>query len=323
MTLSVLVALILLLAALLIGCLYLAFAGPNETKLRLAGLKAPVPDETTMAAIAARRQTVQNVLKGIDKKTAAATAEKSTLRQRLDQAGFLTATVKQFWMVSAGLGMATLVVCLLFEQSVISCILLTFAAGLGLPRWGLGFLLNRRQRKFTNDFADAMDVIVRSVQAGLPSHEALKLVAKDFRDPVGGEFQRLVDSMLVGLTLEMALKRMYDSMPTPEVGFFAVVMTVQQKAGGNLAEALSNLASVLRDRKRLQGRIKAMSSEAKSTAWIIGSLPVGVMGMLYAISPNYISLLFTERTGNFLLLGCALWMGLGSFIMHQMINFKH
>ncbi|MGB8602117.1 MAG: type II secretion system F family protein [Rhizomicrobium sp.] len=323
MTPTVLVALILLLAAVLIGSLYFAFAGPDETRLRLAGLKSDVPDISAAASIEARRKTVQNVLKGIDKKAASTTEPKSTLRQRLDRAGLINTTAKQFWLFSAGLGVVVLVLCLMFGEPLLSCLLLTFAAGLGLPRWALGFLLTRRQRKFTNDFADAMDVIVRSVQAGLPSHEALKMVAKDFRDPVGGEFQRLVDSMLVGLTMELALKRMYDSVPTAEVGFFSVVMSVQQKAGGNLAEALSNLSSVLRDRKRLQGRIKSMSSEAKSTAWIIGSLPVGVMGLLYAIAPNYISLLFTERAGNFLLLGCVLWMGLGSFIMRQMINFKH
>lgn len=323
MTPTVLVALILLLAALLIGSLYFAFAGPDEASLRLAELIGPGDDDTSTAAIAARRKSVQDVLKGIDKLAASTTAPKSTLRRRLDQAGFADASVKKFWLLSAGLGGVVLALCVMFGEPLLTCVLLTFAAGMGVPRWTLGFLLKRRQRKFTSDFADAMDVIVRSVQAGLPSHEALKLVAKDFRDPVGGEFQRLIDSMLVGLTMELALKRMYDSVPTAEVGFFSVVMSVQQKAGGNLAEALSNLSTVLRDRKRLQGRIKAMSSEAKSTAWIIGSLPVAVMALLYAVSPDYISILFSERVGNFLLLGCALWMGLGSFIMRQMINFKH
>src|SRR5208337_3481680 len=124
-------------------------------------------------------------------------------------------------------------------------------------------------------------------------------------------------------TLEQALKRMYENMPTTEVGFFSIVMTIQIKSGGNLSEALGNLAGVLRDRKRLQGKIRAMSSEAKASAMIIGSLPPGVMGIVYLTTPHYISLLFTEKVGNLLLAGCVIWMSIGVFVMRKMINFKH
>jgi tight adherence protein B len=116
---------------------------------------------------------------------------------------------------------------------------------------------------------------------------------------------------------------MFENMPTTEVSFFGIVMTIQQKTGGNLSEALGNLAGVLRDRKRLQGKIKAMSSEAKASAMIIGSLPPGVAGIVYLTTPDYISLLFTERTGNLLLAGCVIWMSLGIAVMRKMINFKH
>ena len=177
----------------------------------------------------------------------------------------------------------------------------------------LGFLKSRREKQFTEDFANAIDVIVRSVKSGLPTGDALRIVAGEFRDPVGGEFKRLTESMKLGVTLEQGLKRMHESMPTMEVGFFATVMTIQQKSGGNLSEALGNLAAVLRDRKRLQGKIKAMSSEAKASAMIIGSLPPGVMGIVYLTTPNYISLLFTEQIGNLLLAGCVVWMSYGHF----------
>ena len=130
-------------------------------------------------------------------------------------------------------------------------------------------------------------------------------------DPVGSEFNRLVEGLKVGVTLDQGLKKMYESMPTAEVGFFAIVMTIQQKSGGNLSEALGNLAGVLRDRKRLEGKIKAMSSEAKASAGIIGSLPPGVMGIVYLTTPGYISLLFTEHVGNLMLVGCVVWMGIG------------
>ena len=148
-------------------------------------------------------------------------------------------------------------------------------------------------------------------------------MARESPDPVGGEFSKLVEGMKVGVGLDQGCKRMFESMPTPEVSFFGIVMTIQQKSGGNLSEALSNLAGVLRDRKRLAGKIKAMSSEAKASAGIIGSLPPAVMGIVWVTTPAYISLLFTEKTGNILLAGCVAWMSVGIFVMRKMINFKH
>ena len=178
-----------------------------------------------------------------------------------------------------------------------------------MPRWVLGFLFARRKKLFTKEFAGAIDVIVRSVRSGLPTNEALRIVARETPDPVGAEFTRLVDGLKVGVTLEQGLKKMHENMPTAEVGFFAIVMTIQAKSGGNLSEALSNLAFVLRDRKRLEGKIKAMSSEAKASAGIIGSLPPVVMGIVWLTTPAYINLLFTERVGNLMLAGCGFWMG--------------
>ena len=166
-------------------------------------------------------------------------------------------------------------------------------------------------------------MIVRSVKSGLPTHEALRIVAREAPNPVGSEFSTLVEGMKVGVTMEQGLKRMLESMPTAEVGFFSIVMTIQARSGGNLSEALGNLAGVLRDRRRLQGKIKAMSSEAKASALIIGSLPPGVMAIVYITTPKYISLLFTERAGNLMLAACAVWMSIGIMVMRKMINFKH
>jgi tight adherence protein B len=151
----------------------------------------------------------------------------------------------------------------------------------------------------------------------------LRIVARESPNPVGSEFNSMVESLKVGVTLEQATKRMMESMPTPEVGFFAIVMTIQTKSGGNLSEALSNLAFVLRDRKRLQGKIRAMSSEAKASAMIIGSLPPAVMGIVWLTTPDYIAKLFTEKAGNLMLAGCVIWMSMGIMVMRKMINFKH
>jgi tight adherence protein B len=245
------------------------------------------------------------------------------MRRRLEQAGFPNATPRIYWIICAVLGVAAAFGCYVTHQTLLVTGLAAFAMGIGFPRWALSFLTNRRRKKFTSEFANAIDVIVRSVKSGLPTNEALRIVAKESPDPVGSEFSRLVEGMKVGITLEQGLKRMFDAMPTSEVGFFSIVMTIQSKSGGNLSEALGNLAAVLRDRKRLQGKIKAMSSEAKASAMIIGSLPPGVMGIVYVTTPAYIMKLFTERAGNLMLAACVIWMSVGIVVMRKMINFKH
>jgi len=309
-----------------IGGLVMAFAGPTgeTSKKRLAAavgqsIQGPTgrssPDETQ------RRKNVQSVLKEFEKQQASR-KQRPTLRRQIEQAG-LTLSVRNFWMLSATAAAIAACLCLLIRQPIFVALLAAFGIGIGLPRWILWFLKARRQKKFTAEFANGIDVIVRSVKSGLPTNEALKIVAKEIPEPVASEFHKLVESMKVGVTLEQALKRMYESMPTAEVSFFAIVMTIQQKSGGNLSEALNNLAGVLRDRKRLQGKIKAMSSEAKASAAIIGSLPPAVMGVMFLTSPDYVKLLFTERLGNLMLAGCALWMSLGIGVMKKMISFRH
>jgi tight adherence protein B len=245
------------------------------------------------------------------------------MRRRLEQAGFPKANPRVFWMICGGTAVFAGAIAFLTHQNPLVIPAAMFVVGLGLPRWVLGFLTNRRKKKFTENFATAIDVIVRSVRSGLPTNEALRIVAREVPNPVGSEFHNLVESLKVGVTLDQAMKRMMESMPTAEVGFFAIVMTIQSKSGGNLSEALNNLATVLRDRKRLQGKIKAMSSEAKASAMIIGSLPPGVMAIVYITTPAYISKLFTERSGNLMLAGCVLWMSCGIMVMRKMINFKH
>jgi tight adherence protein B len=268
-----------------------------------------------------KRKNVQALLKDLEKQQASK-KQRPTLRKRIEQAG-LKIEPRTFWILSATVALIAVAVCLLTKQSMIATVLAGFGVGLGLPRWVLSFLRTRRQKKFTNEFANAIDVIVRSVKSGLPTHEALKIIAKESPNPVGSEFNELCESLKVGVTLDQALKKMFDHMPTAEVSFFAIVMTIQGKSGGNLSEALSNLANVLRDRKRLLGKIKAMSSEAKASAMIIGSLPPAVMGMVWLSTPAYIDTLFTERMGNLMLAGCVVWMTVGIFVMKKMISFKH
>jgi tight adherence protein B len=319
-------ALATVLLVLLAGGAAFAYAGiANErSQKRIAALAKPAARVGKAApdANAQRKRDMASALKEFEKKQ----AEKKTtvtLRRRLDHAGLENVTPQTFWIASAALAVVVGLVCFVEKQGLFVTVLAAFACGLGLPRWVLGFLKRRREKKFTADFANAIDVIVRSVKSGLPTSDALRIVGQEFRDPVRTEFKRLVENVKMGLTLEQALKKMFESMPTTEVSFFGIVMTIQQKTGGNLSEALGNLAAVLRDRKRLQGKIKAMSSEAKASAGIIGSLPPGVAGIVYLTTPDYITPLFTTRPGNLLLAGCAIWMSLGISVMRKMINFKH
>jgi len=315
-----------LLATLALGGAAFAFSGGNErSEKRVAAVAKPMAqlrggrDQAEIVAKRAKNLAAQ--LKDIEKNQTRK-KEKPTMRRRLEQAGFANTSPRTFWIVCGVLGLSAGFGCYVTHQTPLVMGLAAFAMGVGFPRWALSFLTNRRRKKFTSEFANAIDVIVRSVKSGLPTNEALRIVAKESPDPVGSEFSRLVEGMKVGITLEQGLKRMYDAMPTAEVGFFSIVMTIQSKSGGNLSEALGNLAAVLRDRKRLEGKIRAMSSEAKASSMIIGSLPPGVMALVYITTPAYISLLFTEKLGNLMLAACAVWMGVGIFVMRKMINFK-
>ena len=198
---------------------------------------------------------------------------------------------------------------------------LAFAAGLGLPRWTLGYLKKRREKAFLKALPDAVDVIVRGIKAGLPLFESIKVVAADAPEPLRGEFLAIIETQAIGMPLGDACVRLYERMPVPEANFFGIVIAIQQKSGGNLSEALGNLSKVLRDRKRMAEKIQAMSMEAKASAGIIGSLPPIVMLLVYLSTPDYISLLWTHPTGQLMLVGCVIWMSLGIFVMKRMINF--
>src|SRR5579864_8425938 len=311
-----------------LGGVAFAFAAPSTaSKKRVAGAARPISAASIQAARQValqgqqRRKSVQQLLKDIERQQSER-KQRVNLKKRLAQAG-LSISPRTFWIICGVVAGVTAVACLIMRQSPLVALMAGFGVGFGFPRWAIYFLKKKRQKKFTSEFANAIDVIVRSVKTGLPVNEALKIVAKEIPEPVQGEFSKLCEGLKVGVTLEQGLKRMYDNMPTPEVNFFSIVMGVQLKSGGNLSEALGNLSAVLRDRKRLQGKIKALSSEAKASAMIIGCLPPAVMLMVYFTTPTYILPLFNTRPGNLMLAGCVVWMGCGIFIMKKMISFKH
>jgi tight adherence protein B len=244
-----------------------------------------------------------------------------TVSAKLKQAG-LSISLKTFIILSVVTGVVGFLLPLVFGLNPLIAIGVGLMFGLGLPRWVVGFLGKRRMKKFSGEFANAVDVIVRGIKSGLPVHDCFKIIAKESPAPLGPEFQKLVEGLGVGLTLSQALDKMYERMPTPELRFFSIVIAIQQKTGGNLAEALGNLSTVLRARRMMGEKIKALSSEATASAGIIGSLPPAVMILVSLTTPAYMALLFTDPRGQFMLVVAVLMMGVGVFVMKKMIAFK-
>lgn len=269
-----------------------------------------------------RRKKLAESLAALDDKTKNLKKKRRlSLDQMLEQAG-LSLKPKQFYIGSVFIALFFGLIGLISGQKLWISGLLVLIGGFGFPRWVLNFLRKRRQKKFVDEFSNAIDVIVRGVKSGLPVNECLKIIAREAPRPVSDEFHMLVEGIRVGLSLDQALERMYERMPLQEVNFFGIVLMIQQKTGGNLAEALGNLANVLRSRKLMEGKIKALSSEAKASAWIIGSLPFLVAGAVQLSSPDYLTPLFTEKVGNFILIGAGLWMGTGVIVMKKMTQIK-
>jgi tight adherence protein B len=265
-----------------------------------------------------RRRQILKVLKDQEKRQKKA---RHNLAAQLHQAG-LGSNVRGYWIASAILGLVVGLIVIVLRQPWWAALVLSAGAGLGLPRWVIGVLAKRRVKAFTAAFPDAMDIIVRGIRSGLPVHDCLKVIAKESPQPLAAEFQRLVENLGVGLSMDQALERMHESMPSPEVRFFSIVLAIQAKSGGNLAEALGNLSTVIRARKMMREKIKAMAGEAVASAAIIGSLPPGVIVMISVTTPKYMLPLFQDPRGNLLLAGGAIWMATGIFVMRRMINFK-
>ena len=266
---------------------------------------------------AKRRKAVADSLKELDQRTK---SKKITFEMRMAQAG-LTWSRTKFWVISAVVGAVAMGGAFFVSGAPIMVAAFAVIGGLGMPRWFVGQKRKKRFNKFLLEFPAAVDIIVRGIKAGIPLGDCIRNIANEAAEPVKTEFRAIVEAQAMGLSIADSCERLIERVPLPEANFFAIVINIQSKAGGNLAEALTNLSAVLRDRKKMKSKIKAMSSEAKASAGIIGALPPVVATFVYLTSPDYISLLFTTSTGHMVLAGCALWMGTGIFIMKKMISF--
>jgi tight adherence protein B len=273
-------------------------------------------------AVARRRRSVQESLKEAEVREKAKASKRTSppLELRLQQAG-LDWTKQRFFIFGMICGVGFFAIAWYLKAPILPAIGIGIAGAAGFPFWVVNFLRKRRFKAFVKEFVNAVDIIVRGVKAGLPLNDCLRIIASESAEPVKSEFRVLHERQTMGQSISEAIQGLPERIPLAEANFFAIAITIQQQAGGNLSEALGNLSRVLRERSKMRSKVKAMSMEAKASAWIIGSLPVIVGALVYLTSPDYITPLFTEQIGHVILIASAFWMSCGVFVMKRMINF--
>lgn len=320
----IVLAMVLLIALGFFGwSMYRMLHGP-QAKIRrrlaiIAGTQSnSAPDRQRRAGQQERRRSVQARLKEIE--TARERARGYRLREQLRLAG-LDIEIWHYLAASGVLCVVVLFAARLASLGWLGSLLTGLIIGFGLPKLVVGFMAKRRVGKFTGLFSDAIDIVVRGIRSGLPLGECLNIIGREMPDPVGLEFRSIIEAQKLGITLQDALNRSVARMPIPELRYFSIVIAIQQQTGGNLAETLAKLSDVLRARKRMRDKVQAYASEAKTSAYIIGSLPFIVILALAGLAPHYIGILFTTDTGNMLLFIGGMTEITGLLVMRKMINF--
>ncbi|WP_200879687.1 type II secretion system F family protein [Palleronia rufa] len=313
------------LTVLTVGGLLMAFAWPSLSRSTATSRRVEAIAREFEAASdgsddgkAPAQRSVKDALREIEE--VRRTRNRRILIRRLREAG-LGWSKTRYFVVSAGLGVCGLAFGLIVGGGTVVPIGFALACGVGLPNLMLSVRKTRRMKSMMTEFPTAIDIVVRGVKSGLPFRDCLHVIAQETRAPLKAEFQKILNDLNVGLPMSDAIQRFAERVPLSEANFFAIVVTIQARTGGSLSNSLSNLSNVLRERNKMRDKIKAMSSEAKASGAIIGALPVLVAGIMSLTSPDYISVLFTETTGNMVLVASGLWMGMGILVMRKMINF--
>lgn len=294
--------------------------GQRRFALALGGGRGESGPASSGGKASTRRKAIEKTLKEIEERHKARRNQRRRpgLERRLREAG-LSWKPKGYWLLSAAIAAGAFAASLGFGPLIATGIAL--AAGLALPHFYVGFLHHRRLAAFAAGFPDVIDVIVRGVRAGRPLADCLAIVAADTEEPIRSEFRLVVEDQSVGVPVQEAIDRLAQRVPLQEVGFLSIVVSIQNRAGGSLTEALGNLSTVLRGRRQLHAKVKAMSAEAKTSAGIIGSLPVIVALLVHLTSPEYLAILYQTNLGLMVIAASATWMAIGVFVMRQMINF--
>jgi tight adherence protein B len=310
-------------AGVFLALLYPYLAGDRQSAQRLVAVAEGHNSAHTGSKSGAgnRKRSLDDVLREIEEKQRVKRRASPTLSARIRQAGLSWSKTTYYALCLAAGLLSFLVVFAGFGLGVLPALGFGFAGGLLLPHFYVNFTRARRFKRFSAEFANAMDVIVRGLKSGLPLADCMKIIAAEAQEPVKSEFKAIIEDQAMGMPSDEAVQRLPGRVPVAEASFFAIVIAIQSRTGGSLSEALGNLSKVLRERKKMQAKIKAMSSEATSSAGIIGIMPVFVTGAIYVTSPDYIALLFTTTPGNIILAIAGFWMLMGILVMRKMINF--
>lgn len=302
---------------------YLAFAGPSaakESQRRLQAVRYRHSESTSAKvesqlkkAIAARKPKMHVV--------AGSGSRLEALQGRLIRSG-KTWTLTQY--MYASIGVALLVAVVLFLRTGAPLLSLGVGAffGLALPHFVVSRAIKKRTEEFNVKFPDAIELLVRGLRSGLPVTETLTVVAQEVPGPVGVEFKGVVDRIRVGRTMEESLQEAADKLAIAEFNFFTITLAIQRETGGNLAETLSNLSDVLRKRAQMKLKIRAMSSESKASAYIVGALPFIVFVLVWWVNPGYLAGFFEDDRLIVAGIGGLIWMSIGAFIMAKMVSFE-
>ena len=301
------------------GLVFLVVDGDSRAKKRRASVgRASVKTAAASAQDerATRKKQIAEGLRDLEK----ANRRRRNLQAKIEQAG-LSISRRRFLIASVLFGLFLGVAAWIESKSALLAAMVVVIGSAGLPRFVLERLRRRRIAKFIANFPNAIDIIVRGVKSGLPLGDTIRISAKESVEPVRSEFVKIVKSLSLGLTLPEAIERMAQRIPVAETNFFSIVISIQGQAGGNLSEAIGNLSRVLRERKKMKGKIAAMSMEAKASAAIIGAVPFLVVGALYAASPAYVSLLWMTSHGRMIAGVAICWMAIGVAMMKKMVSF--
>ncbi len=311
--------------ALMLLMLVSAFSGPSAGKAlkrRMELVKERHADNVLAAnANAQIRKLFAQRQSKVDSWASTLMPKPALMRRRLEQTG-KSWSLAQYGLASIGLMVAVGGLLATRGLPVSLALMLGLLVGVGLPHMVVSFLIKKRVAAFNSNFPDAIELMVRGLRSGLPITETLGIVAGEISGPVGAEFRAVADKMKIGRTMDAALQETADRLGTPEFQFFVITLNIQRETGGNLAETLSNLADVLRKRAQMKLKIKAMSSESKASAYIVGALPFIVFTMVYMMNPEYMHGFFTDERLIVAGLGGLTWMGIGVFIMAKMVNFE-
>ena len=303
---------------------YMALSGPSASKAvkrRLEMLKERHGDTMAANAQAQIRKLLAARNTKIDGIMATLVPKPALLRKRLDQTG-RKVTIGKYATISLAITIGVMALMMMKGMPFLFALMFGLFVGLGLPHFVVGKMILKRLKKFNANFPDAIELMVRGLRSGLPITETLGIVSSEVPGPVGEEFRAVADRMKIGRTMDAALQETADRLGTAEFQFFVITLAIQRETGGNLAETLSNLADVLRKRTQMRLKIRAMSSESKASAIIVGSLPFIVFTLVYMINPTYMANFFIDQRLIVAGIGGLLWMGLGVFIMAKMVNFE-